>query len=54
MHYATPDAKISLESLNKFVKEMGLSKPETQLSLKVTRSGLPSETKVVVLEYQKS
>ena len=54
MHYATPDAKISLESLNKFIKEMGLSKPETQPSLKATRSGLPSETRVVVLEYQKS
>ena len=54
MHYATPDAKISLESLNKFIKEMGLSKPERQPSLKVTRSGLPSETHVVVLEYQKS
>ncbi len=54
MHYSTPDAKVSLESLNKFLKEMGLSKPETQPSLKVTRSGLPSETHVVVLEYQKS
>jgi len=54
MHYSTPDAKVSLESLNKFLKEMGLSKPETQPSLKVTRSGLPDETHVVVLEYQKS
>jgi len=54
MHYATPATKISLDSLNKFVKEMGLSKPETQPSLKVTRSGLPDETRVVVLEYQKS
>jgi len=54
MHYATPDAKVSLDSLNKFVKEMGLSKPETQPSLKVTRSNLPDETRVVVLEYQKS
>jgi len=54
MHYATPDAKDSLDSLNKFIKEMGLSKPETQPSLKVTRSGLPDETKVVVLDYQKS
>jgi hypothetical protein len=33
---------------------MGLSKPATQPSLKVTRSGLPEETKVVVLDYQKS
>jgi len=53
MHYATPDSKISLESLNKFVKEMGLSKPGSQPSLKVTRSSLPDETHVVVLEYQK-
>src|SRR5687767_5028522 len=54
MHYSTPAAKVSLDSLNKFIKEMGLSKAETQPSLKVTRSGLPNETRVVVLDYQKS
>jgi L-ascorbate metabolism protein UlaG (beta-lactamase superfamily) len=54
MHYSTPAAKVSLDSLNKFIKEMGLSKPETQPSLKVTRSGLPNETHVVVLDYQSS
>jgi len=54
MHYATPVAKVSLDSLNKFIKEMGLSKAETQPSLKVTRSGLPNETHVVVLDYQRS
>ncbi len=54
MHYATPAVKVPLDSLNKFIKEMGLSKPETQPSLKVTRSGLPDETRVVVLEYQAS
>jgi L-ascorbate metabolism protein UlaG (beta-lactamase superfamily) len=54
MHYATPAAKVSLDSLNKFIKEMGLSKAETQPSLKVTRSGLPNETHVVVLDYLKS
>jgi L-ascorbate metabolism protein UlaG (beta-lactamase superfamily) len=53
MHYSTPDAKVNLDSLNKFLKEMGLSKLDAQPSLKVTRSGLPDETKVVVLEYQK-
>jgi L-ascorbate metabolism protein UlaG (beta-lactamase superfamily) len=52
MHYATPAAKVSLDSLNKFLKEMGLGKTEAQPSLKITRSGLPDETKVVVLEYQ--
>ena len=53
MHYATPDAKITLDSLNKFLKEMGLSKPELQPSLKVTRSSLPEETHVAVLDYQR-
>src|SRR4030095_15609081 len=54
MHYSTPAAKVSLAALNKYIKEMGLSKADTQPSLKVTRSGLPNETHVVVLDYQKS
>ncbi len=53
MHYATPDVKVSLDSLNKFLKEMGLGKIAPQPSLKVTRSGLPDETHVVVLDYQR-
>jgi len=54
MHYSTPAVKLTLDSLSKFLKEMGLSKVEPQPSLKVTRSGLPEETHVVVLEYQTS
>jgi L-ascorbate metabolism protein UlaG (beta-lactamase superfamily) len=54
MHYSTPDSKLSLEPLGKFLKEMGLGKQEALPSLKVTRSGLPEETRVVVLDYQKS
>ena len=54
MHYSTPATKLSLDALNKFLKEMGLSKLDAQPSLKVTRSSLPSETHVVVLEYQSS
>jgi L-ascorbate metabolism protein UlaG (beta-lactamase superfamily) len=53
MHYATPDAKISLDPLNKFLKEMGLGKQESQPSLKVSRSGLPEETHVIILDYQR-
>ncbi|MBI1793957.1 MAG: MBL fold metallo-hydrolase [Chloroflexi bacterium] len=53
MHYATEAAKLSLDSLNKFIKEMGLTKQESQPSLKVTKSGLPDETHVVVLDYQR-
>ena len=54
MHFATPDVSIKLDSLDKFLKEMGLGAADSQISLKVTRSGLPQETHVVVLEYQRS
>jgi L-ascorbate metabolism protein UlaG (beta-lactamase superfamily) len=53
MHYSTPDAKLSLDSLSKFLKEMGLGKQDSQASLKVTRTGLPQETHVAVLDYQR-
>jgi L-ascorbate metabolism protein UlaG (beta-lactamase superfamily) len=54
MHYSTPATKLPLDPLSKFIKEMGLSKVDAQPSLKVTRSGLPDETHVIVLEYQSS
>jgi len=53
MHYATSGTKLKLDSLSKFLKEMGLGNIESQPSLKVTRSSLPDETKVVVLDYEK-
>jgi L-ascorbate metabolism protein UlaG (beta-lactamase superfamily) len=52
MHYLTPAAKIPLDRLEKFLKEMGLHEAESVPSLKATKSGLPDETKVVVLDYQ--
>lgn len=52
MHYATKDAKLNLDSLEKFLKEMGLSSSQPESSLKVIRSGLPDETHVAVLDYQ--
>lgn len=52
MHYATDKTKVKLEPLSKFLKEMGLGKVESLPSLKATRSSLPQETKVVVLDYQ--
>jgi L-ascorbate metabolism protein UlaG (beta-lactamase superfamily) len=53
MHYATAEAKVSLDPLGKFLKEMGLGKQESQPSLKATRSSLPEETRVVVLDFQR-
>jgi L-ascorbate metabolism protein UlaG (beta-lactamase superfamily) len=53
MHYATPDVDLTLDSLSKFLKEMGLGKQESQPSLKVSRSTLPEETRIAVLDYQR-
>jgi L-ascorbate metabolism protein UlaG (beta-lactamase superfamily) len=52
MHYATPDCNIPLDSLSKFLKEMGISEIETLPSFKFSAASLPEETKVTVLDYQ--
>lgn len=53
MHYKTKDVSVPLESLDKFFKEMGLQPIEAIPSLKVSKAGLPAESKVVILDYQK-
>jgi L-ascorbate metabolism protein UlaG (beta-lactamase superfamily) len=50
MHYGHEKSKVELDPLSKFLNEMGLTAPDVLPSLKVTRSSLPQETKVVVLE----
>src|SRR5512136_1343767 len=52
MHYNLPGCAVKLAPLSKFLKEMGLSGVEPQPSLKVTKSMIPEDTRVVVLEYQ--
>ena len=54
MHYKTPAAKDDLEPLDRFLKEMGAktAEEERQPKLSVTKSTLPEETKVLVLEYK--
>ncbi|MEJ2599172.1 MAG: MBL fold metallo-hydrolase [Anaerolineales bacterium] len=54
MHFGTPASNIKLAPVNKFLKEMGLGASEAQPSLKVSKSSVPEETKVVVLTYGKS
>jgi len=53
MHYLTPGSTIKLDTLSKFLKEMGLNEVETlpNLSLKIG-SGLPEETRVIALDYR--
>jgi L-ascorbate metabolism protein UlaG (beta-lactamase superfamily) len=52
MHYGTSSCNLKLAPLSKFLKEMGLGNIEPQASLKVSKSMIPDETHVVVLEYQ--
>jgi L-ascorbate metabolism protein UlaG (beta-lactamase superfamily) len=50
MHYRTDEGSRSLDPVSKFLKEMGLGTVKPEPLLKVTKSGLPDETHVVVLE----
>jgi L-ascorbate metabolism protein UlaG (beta-lactamase superfamily) len=54
MHYAIPGFSLKLAPLSKFLKEMGLAEMEAQPSLKVSRSTVPEETRVVVLDYERT
>lgn len=53
MHYKTKDVSVPLDSLDKFLKEMGLQPLDTVPSLKITKSSLPAESKVIVMDYQR-
>ncbi len=52
MHYRVPELAFKLDSVDKFVKEMGLKKAETVEMYKVTKDTLPKETQVVLLEMK--
>jgi len=52
MHYKTPREKARLQKVDKFLKEMGLASLEAQSELKVTKSSLPEEMQVVLLDYK--
>lgn len=50
MHYRHTKSMLKLDPLDKFLKEMGLNAPDPVASFKITRSGLPDETKIIILE----
>ncbi len=50
MHYRTPQEKMPLEKVDAFLKEMGAENLEPLPSLKVNKSDLPEEVKVILLE----
>lgn len=50
MHYKTPQSKLDLDPLDKFLKELGISEVTEEESLKVSRGTSSEETEVVVLK----
>jgi L-ascorbate metabolism protein UlaG (beta-lactamase superfamily) len=50
MHYRLPDLAVKLDSVDKFLKEMGITNTETIANLKLTKTGLPEETQIVLME----
>jgi L-ascorbate metabolism protein UlaG (beta-lactamase superfamily) len=50
MHYAIPGLKLELDTIDRFLKEMGVTTAEAQPKLTVQRSSGDYDTKVVVLE----
>jgi hypothetical protein len=52
MHYKVSGLSARLDSVDRFLKEMGLANVPPQETLKVSRSGLPEETQVVLLEMK--
>ncbi|MGH2541660.1 MAG: MBL fold metallo-hydrolase, partial [Ardenticatenaceae bacterium] len=51
MHYKTDTYAGNLESVEKFLKEMGVTSPTVTDELRLTRSSLPEETQVLLLNY---
>lgn len=54
MHYHIPGTNLKLGPLSKFLKEMGVASSESQPSLKISGSNIPDETRVVVLNCERS
>jgi L-ascorbate metabolism protein UlaG (beta-lactamase superfamily) len=54
MHYKVKGLaqSVKLDPVTRFLKEMGLDNVPTQETLKVTRSGLPEETQIVLLDLK--
>jgi L-ascorbate metabolism protein UlaG (beta-lactamase superfamily) len=53
MNFKTEADKGHLDPLDRFLKEMGAKNPESHQKATITRSSLPEETQVLVLEYKK-
>jgi L-ascorbate metabolism protein UlaG (beta-lactamase superfamily) len=53
MHFLTDIEKAKLDPIDRFLKEMGSKAAETHAKIAVTRSSLPEEMQVLVLDYKR-
>jgi L-ascorbate metabolism protein UlaG (beta-lactamase superfamily) len=53
MHYRTPAIKLELDAVDRFCREIGVAELTPQARLNVTRSSVPDQLTVVLLEYRK-
>ena len=53
MHYQTVASKAKLEPPDRFLKEMGVTAVEPQPKLSLSKSTIPHETQVMVLDYKR-
>lgn len=53
IRFATDAERMKLDPLDRFLKEMGAKAAETHAKIAVTRSTLPEETQVLVLDYKR-
>lgn len=49
MHYKIPGLNLDLEDVDRFLKEMGVTEPKQEESLRISASNLPDETETVIL-----
>ncbi len=49
MHYQIPGLDLDLEDVERFLKEMGVTRPEEKANIKLSSSNLSEETQVVLL-----
>lgn len=52
MHYKTEAVSLKLDPVGKFLKEMGLGTLKPEPAIKLSKSSLPDETRVVLLDYK--
>lgn len=53
MHFKTDIEKAALNPVERFLKEMGAKTTESHAKIAVTRSSLPDETQILVLDYKR-